>query len=84
MYMSSGTELVSERVKGIGSPTVVVALLKFGRPGPQHSVFPALHKVFVGACLGLADVGAEVFYRAPVPPDYIERIEDVPISLLDA
>jgi hypothetical protein len=32
-----------------------------------------------GSFLGLMDVGAEVFYRAPVPPKRIERIEEVDV-----
>ena len=58
----------------LGKPTVVIALLDLGGRGSPHMVFPALHKVFVGAALRLSDVGADVFYKALVPPEHIERI----------
>jgi hypothetical protein len=74
MYMSSGAQSFKERLMSLGSPTVVVTLLELGGDGFHHHVFPALHKVFVAAVLGLPDVGANVFYRAPVPAENIECI----------
>jgi len=74
IYMSYKAERLLDRLKGLGKPTVVVALLDLGGRGSPHYVFPALHKVFVGAALRLSDVGADVFYKAPVPPEHIERI----------
>ena len=77
MYRSSGAVSQRERLKTLGSPTVVVALIELGGPASNHLVFPALHKVFVGAFLGLFDVGADVFYRAAVPSERIESIDEV-------
>ena len=73
MYMSSKALPLLDRLKGLGKPTVVIALLDLGGRGSPHKVFPALHKVFVGAALRLSDVGADVFYKALVPPEHIER-----------
>lgn len=75
LYMSSGAALLRRRLTELGSPAVVVALFEVGARAPRSRVFPSLHKVFVGAALGLTDVGANVFYRAPIPPNRIERIE---------
>jgi len=77
MYRSSGAASQRERLKTLGSPTIVVALIEFGDSASNHLVFPALHKVFVGAFLGLFDVGADVFYRAAVPPKHIESVDEV-------
>ncbi len=76
IYMSSGqTPSLERRLKTLGKPSIVSALLGFGgADDARHRVFPALHKVFVGARLGLEDVGADVFYRAPVAPERIEAI----------
>jgi hypothetical protein len=40
-------------------------------------ILPALHKVFVGAALGLSDVGADVFYDSAVPPEHIESVLEI-------
>lgn len=77
MYRSSSAVSRCERLKTLGSPTIVVALLELGGHAFNHLVFPALHKVFVGSLLGLFDVGADVFYRAPVPSEHIESIEEI-------
>jgi hypothetical protein len=74
MYMSSGARSFQDRLTTLGSPAVVAALLELGGAGSPHRVFPALHKVFVASVLGLEDVGADVFYRTPVPPENIECI----------
>jgi hypothetical protein len=74
MYMSSKAAQIRERLKELGIPTVVVALLDLGGRDCPHKVFPALHKVFVGAVLGLKCAWADVFYRAAVPPNHIESI----------
>lgn len=74
MYMSSRGAPLRDRFGDLGSPAVVIALLDLGRRNLEHSVFPALHKVFVGAALGLAGVWADVFYRSAVLPEHLERI----------
>jgi hypothetical protein len=76
LYRSSGSVPFRERLKTLGVPTRVVGLLAI-EDASKHKVHPALHRVFVGSLLGLTDVGANVFYRAPVPPEHIERIEEV-------
>jgi hypothetical protein len=76
LYRSSGSVPFRERLKTLGVPTRVVGLLEI-EDASKHKVYPALHRVFVGSFLGLMDVGADVFYRAPVPPEYIERIEEI-------
>jgi hypothetical protein len=42
--------------------------------------YPALHKVFVASLLGLRDVGADVFYRSAIPPEHVERVEELQIG----
>src|SRR5258708_31908132 len=76
LYRSSGSVSLRERLTMIGVPTRVVALVALG-DSDSHAVYPSLHKVFVASLLGLDDVGADVFYRLPVPPEHIERIEEV-------
>ncbi len=76
LYSSSGSAPFRERLGRLGVPTRVVALLAI-EDASKHKVYPALHRVFVGSFLRLPDVGADVFYRAPVPPEYIDRIEEV-------
>lgn len=73
IYMSSGIEALRKKLASIGSPAIVVANIDIAH-GSNHLVFPALHKVFVGAELGLADMRADVFYRAAVPASGIEAI----------
>jgi hypothetical protein len=58
----------------------VVALIELGGQRSNHLVFPALHRVFVGALLGLLDVGSDVFYRAPVPSEHIESLEEIALQ----
>jgi hypothetical protein len=77
LYMSSAAASLRERLKDLGVPTAVVALLSLGERVPDHSIYPSLHKVFVGSFLRLEDVGADVFYWAPVPPERIESLEEV-------
>lgn len=64
-------------LKGLSKPTVVVALLDLGGRSSPHGVFPSLHKVFVGTALRLSDVGADVFYKAPVLPEHPEHVERI-------
>ncbi len=76
LYCSSGSVSFRERLTMIGSPTRVVALIALG-DSHEHAVYPLLHKVFVASLLGLHDVGADVFYRSPIPAEHVERIEEV-------
>jgi hypothetical protein len=75
LYMSSGSVLFRPQLGEIGTPTRVTALVALD--DASHAIYPALHKVFVGSLLGLSDVGADVFYRASVPPDRIESIDEI-------
>jgi hypothetical protein len=77
LYMSAGAVSHKNRLSELGSPVVVTALFKVGSTAPKSNVFPAIHKVFVGASLGLCDVGGDVFYRASIPSKDIERIDSV-------
>jgi hypothetical protein len=76
LYSSSGSVAFRKRLKSLGVPTMIVAVLAI-EDASKHKIYPALHKVFVGSLLRLPDVGADVFYRAAVPPKYIEMIEEV-------
>lgn len=75
LYMSSGSVSFRARLRGIGIPMRVTALIALEHG--SHAIYPALHKVFVGSRLGLSDVGADVFYRASIPPHCIESIDEV-------
>ena len=70
IYMSSRSDIQNKRLRILGVPTVVVALIDIG----LSMMFPAVHKVFVGAVLGLPRNSADVFYRATIPPHHIEQI----------
>jgi hypothetical protein len=78
LYRSSGSVPFRARLKTIGVPIRVVALIALD-DAERHKCYPALHKVFVGSLLGLRDIGADVFYRSPVPPEHVERVEEVEI-----
>lgn len=60
-------------LRSLGRPAIVVALLDLTMPG-RHLFFPCLENIFVGAFLGLEDVGADVFFRSPIGGDRIEAI----------
>lgn len=64
------------RLETIGRPTIVVALLDLKSPPiwRRHVSYPGLLTSFVGAELGLLDQGADVLYRAAIPPEGIEDI----------
>lgn len=72
LYRSSGD--MPERLKKMGEPTVVVAVLDVGGRGSPHLFFASLHKVFVGSALDLDDAWADVSYKSPVLPIHIEEI----------
>ena len=60
-------------LRSLGRPAIIVAHLDLTIPG-HHFFFPRLENVFVGALLGLRDVGADVFFRSPIPADRVEAI----------
>jgi hypothetical protein len=76
LYRSSGSVPFRSRLTQLGTPARVVALVAL-EDSQKHAVYPALHKVFVASLLELNDVGANVFYRSPIPPEHVERIEEV-------
>lgn len=76
LYRSSGSASFRRRLTTSGSPTRVVALIALG-DSDRHSVYPSLHKVFVASLLGFEDLGADVFYRLPILPENVVRIEEV-------
>lgn len=71
-YADSDSHL-REKLRSLGHPTIVVAQLDLTVP-PRLLVFPGLANAFVGAVLGLADVGGDILYSAPVSATYIERL----------
>jgi hypothetical protein len=76
LYRSSYSVPFRARLETLGSPTRVTSLIALA-DDKNHSVFPALHKVFVASLLGLHDVGADVYYRASIPPEHVQRIDEV-------
>ena len=82
LYRSSGSVPFRARLKTIGVPTRVVVLIALA-DAEGHNCFPALHKVFVASLLGLHDVGADVFYRLPVLPEHVERVEEVYLNVCE-
>lgn len=74
IYRSPKVLPILDRLKGLSKPTVVIALLDLSGRNSPHNVYPALHKVFVGAALRFSDVGADVSYKAPVPAEHVERL----------
>jgi hypothetical protein len=75
LYCSSRSVPFRARLESLGSPTRVTAQIDFA--DRKHAVYPSLHKVFVGSLLRLHDVGADVFYRASIPPEHVQRIDEV-------
>lgn len=72
-FTSVGGEL-KDRLLAIGQPSIVVANIALLDGSRRHRVHPNLAKLFVGAALGLEGLGADVIYRAPVPPEHIVDI----------
>ena len=75
MYMSYNKSDILNKLTSLSKATVVVAFIDLGQQNSPHAVFPALHKVFVGAALHFSDIEADVMYKALVPPKHIERIQ---------
>lgn len=76
LYRSSGCVPFRDRLRSIGVPTRVVALIE-PQDAVRDSCFPALHKQFVGSLLRLHDIGGEIHYRTKIPPEHIERVEQI-------
>lgn len=74
IYKSSKRPPVLEHLNSHSKPAIVVTLLDLGGKSSPHKIYPALHKVFVGARLCLSDLGADVFYKAHVSPENVESI----------
>lgn len=74
LYKSSRAERLRPRLCTIGAPAIVVALLDFNLESARHLVFPEMQKIFVAAALGLRPRHADVLFRAPVLPMYIENV----------
>ena len=74
IYRSSNKLSILDQLKILSKPTIVSALLDLSGRNSPHDVYPALHKVFVGAALHLSDVGADVFYKTAVSPENVERL----------
>lgn len=73
-----------ERLKCIGTPSVVVALVDVSEGWNVHSASPGILHAFVGTRLRLSEPGAELCYTAPVPADQIEDIWQPGHSKYDA
>jgi len=62
------------RLQKIGCASIVVALLDIAMDPLSDFITPGLDRSFVGKVLGLSDVGSDVHYMRPVPPECIEAI----------
>ncbi|MET7636783.1 hypothetical protein ACWCW2_41545 [Streptomyces sp. NPDC001773] len=70
-----GAPEVAAKLRSLGTPAIVTALLDFTAPGVgTHQVFPSLIHVLVGKALGHEPADADVLYRAPIPSQRIESI----------
>lgn len=70
-----GSPALATKLRSLGVPSVVTALLNLAAPGQQRpSVFPSVVHVFVGKALGYEPADADVFYRSPIPAQRIESI----------
>ncbi|WP_406340590.1 hypothetical protein [Streptomyces sp. NBC_01578] len=70
-----GAPEVAAKLRSLGTPAIVTALLDFTAPGVgTRQVFPSLIHVFVGKALGHEPADADVLYRAPIPSQRIESI----------
>lgn len=70
-----GSPDLAAKLRGLGTPSVVTALLDLTPPGQKrHSIFPSVIHVLTGKALGHEPADADVFYRSPIPPQWIESI----------
>ncbi|TDU73491.1 hypothetical protein [Streptomyces sp. KS 21] len=74
-YNGAGwNELASDRVKKLGRPALVVALLDASDPTVAILSYSELIYPFVGSFMGLPEVGCQIDYEADVPGDRIEAV----------
>jgi hypothetical protein len=62
------------RLEQLGRPAIVVTQIDLSSDHRTHLTFPSLSKLFVGAVLDTEGRGADVFYRAAVPPEDVLEI----------
>jgi hypothetical protein len=79
IHNSSRTSTLTKRLLALGTPCIVEAAIDICAQG-EHLFFPALHKAFVGSFLNFDDAGADVFYRAPVPPEGVLGITTIKLD----
>jgi len=73
VYMASGTQSLVPRLRQLGRPTIVVANIQVAE-WESSPIHPDLWKVFVGHHLRLSGIGADLFLRYAVPPEWIADI----------
>lgn len=73
VYKTSSAQ-IRQILERVGRPAIVTALIDVSGPTVRSSFHPALHKAFLGSFLGLEEYWADVFFRAPIPPQQIESI----------
>lgn len=74
LSMSSTAVSLQDRLKNLGSPCVVTAMIDVGGKNSTHRFYPSLHKAFVGAALGLLDFSADIHFFDRIGPDQIECV----------
>lgn len=74
LSMSSTGASLPNRLKNLGSPCVVTALIDVGGKNSLHRFYPSLHKAFVGAALGLLDFSANIHFFNRIDFEQIECI----------
>lgn len=72
IYFAQDDPVLRQRLRGIGTPAIVV--LHASAAGPLDEHYPAQAKLFVGSHLGLADVAGDVFLREHVTSAQIEGV----------
>ena len=77
LYKSPNAVGLRDRFRELGSPAVVVARLDCGLNAPNFYTAPSLVVAFARASRWRNDGRADVHYRAHIPPEQIETIEDV-------
>jgi hypothetical protein len=74
IYWANERSELGDRLKPLGSPTVVAAAVDLTAGWRTHLVSPGVLHCFVGRTLGLERPFADVFYRARVPPERVLEI----------
>ena len=68
IYMAKGGHSIRETLRGLGTPTIVVVDVDLGPDPHVHGIYPDLWKLFVVRLLGREPLGADLLYKASVPP----------------